>query len=167
MVHDENNWCRHFNIRRHYGNKMTINVSLVAAKVDNFMVNTLKGKQGVKRTNQLNTDKRQPIYNSDQSSGQRKMDAIFQKERPKTPKQQRSFIGAVFFYRDMFKRKSHLIVPVTDLVKHKTLKWTPECQQAFDTIKAIIAKDTFFLRYPNHKNHFKSSKTRVIHNQEQ
>jgi len=48
----------------------------------------------------------------------KKIGAILQKERRKTPKQQRSFIGAVFFYRDMFKRRSHSMTPVTNLVKN-------------------------------------------------
>ena len=35
------------------------------------------------------------------------------------------------------------MTPITNLVENKNLKQTPKCQQAFDTIKAMIAKDTF------------------------
>ena len=43
--------------------------------------------------------------------------------------------------------------PLTDQVGKKQLNWTPECQQAFDTIKAILAKDAF-LKYPDHNKPF-------------
>ena len=69
-------------------------------------------------------------------------------------KQLRSFIGAVTFYRDMLPQRSHILAPLTNQSSGKSpLNWTKECQTAFDTIKAILAKDVF-VRYPDHNEPF-------------
>jgi RNase H-like domain found in reverse transcriptase len=74
--------------------------------------------------------------------------------RPKTVKQLRSFIGTVTFYQDMFPKRSHILSPLTALVGGKgPLKWTPQCQQAFTQMKAVMAKDAF-LSYPIHSKPF-------------
>jgi RNase H-like domain found in reverse transcriptase len=83
-----------------------------------------------------------------------KIQEILALERPKTVKQLHSFIGAVTFYRDMFPKRSHILSPLTALVGGKgSLKWTPQCQQAFTQMKAVMAKDAF-LRYPDHNKPF-------------
>ena len=79
----------------------------------------------------------------------KKVEAIIKLQPPKSVKDLRSFIGAVTFYRDMFPKRSHLLAPLTDQTKSRTLNWTPECQDAFDQIKALLAKDAF-LAYPDH-----------------
>jgi RNase H-like domain found in reverse transcriptase len=44
----------------------------------------------------------------------------------------------------MFPNRSHILSPLTALVGGKgPLKWTPQCQQAFTQMKAIMAKDAF------------------------
>jgi hypothetical protein len=84
----------------------------------------------------------------------KKIAAILALKRPETVKQLRSFIGAVNFYRDMFPQRSHILAPLTALTSGKgPLRWSPECQAAFDTIKALLAKDAF-LRYPDHNKRF-------------
>jgi RNase H-like domain found in reverse transcriptase len=84
----------------------------------------------------------------------KKIQAILALERPKTVKQLRSFIGTVTFYQDMFPKRSHIISPLTALVGGKgPLKWTPQCQQAFTQMKAVMAKDAF-LSYPIHSKPF-------------
>ena len=45
------------------------------------------------------------------------------------------------------------MTPLANLIKSKKLIWTKEFQQAFEVIKAIIAKDAF-LRYPDHNKPF-------------
>jgi RNase H-like domain found in reverse transcriptase len=83
-----------------------------------------------------------------------KIAAILALQPPQTVKQLRSFIGAVTYYRDMFPKRSHILAPLTALVGGKgTLHWTPECQQAFNATKALLAKDAF-LRYPDHNKRF-------------
>ena len=43
-----------------------------------------------------------------------------------------------------------MLAPLTAQAgKKKSIEWTPECQKAFDEMKAIMAKDAF-LRYPDH-----------------
>ena len=56
----------------------------------------------------------------------------------------------------MFPRRSHVLAPLTAQLsgpKKRKLNWTPECQQAFDTVKAALSKDAF-LAYPDHNKAF-------------
>jgi RNase H-like domain found in reverse transcriptase len=84
----------------------------------------------------------------------KKIDAILALQPPQTPMHLHSFLGAVNYYRDMSPRRSHILAPLTARAgKKSSLDWTPECQQAFDTMKAIMVKDAF-LRYPDHNKLF-------------
>ena len=85
----------------------------------------------------------------------KKIHGVLQLDWPKTVKQLRSFIGAVNFYRDMYPQRAHILAPLTALVGQKKgpLKWTPACQQAFDQMKALLAKEAF-LAYPDHNKPF-------------
>ncbi|CAJ1961137.1 unnamed protein product [Cylindrotheca closterium] len=84
----------------------------------------------------------------------KKIDAILRLEPPKSVSELRSFIGAVTFYRDML-QNVHTFSPLTARIGHnkKKLDWTPECQKAFDHIKAVLSKDAF-LAYPAHNQPF-------------
>ena len=55
----------------------------------------------------------------------------------------------VQLYRDMWKRRSHILAPLTDLVdkRKKKFTWTSEHQKAFDDTKKVIAKK-IILNYP-------------------
>ena len=56
-------------------------------------------------------------------------------EPPKTRKQVRKFIGMVSFYRDMWRKGSETLAPMTRLVsKDEKFVWTDVEQKAFDTI---------------------------------
>jgi hypothetical protein len=75
---------------------------------------------------------------------------------PNNVKELRHFLGMVQYYWDMWARRSEMLAPVTDLVgecsetkttkKNKTTKkpwrWDPIHQQAFNNVKAAIAKET-------------------------
>jgi hypothetical protein len=81
---------------------------------------------------------------------------------PNNVKELRHFLGMVQYYRDMWARRSEMLAPLIDLVgecgetkttrMHKTKKkpwqWDPIHQQAFDNVKAAIAKETV-LAYPD------------------
>ena len=69
---------------------------------------------------------------------------------PTTLKQLRNVLGMVQFYRDTWKRRSHILAPLTDLVGvgKKKLKWTEIHQKAFEDIKKVMTKETI-LNYPN------------------
>ena len=79
----------------------------------------------------------------------KKIDAILKMKPPTNVKEPRSFLGAVTHYRNMWPRRSHLLTPLSNLTGKTQFVWTPECQQAFDTMKSILATDVM-LAYPNH-----------------
>jgi len=53
----------------------------------------------------------------------------------------------------MFPKRSHHLATLTAQVGQKTLKWTPQCEKSFNTIKSLLAKDAF-IRYPDHNKPF-------------
>ncbi|GFH58269.1 hypothetical protein CTEN210_14745 [Chaetoceros tenuissimus] len=83
----------------------------------------------------------------------KKIKPLLAMQPPKNVKQVRSFIGAVNFYKDMWQRRAHLQKPLTDLLKTNNFHWGTEQQQAFEQIKATMAKDVL-LFYPDHNQPF-------------
>ena len=70
-------------------------------------------------------------------------------DRPCNATELRMVIGCVNYYRDMWHHRSHILAPLTELTgKHKFV-WEPRHQQAFDQMRALIAKDCL-LYYPDH-----------------
>ncbi|KAG7339615.1 hypothetical protein IV203_024654 [Nitzschia inconspicua] len=64
-------------------------------------------------------------------------------------KQLRSFLGLVTFYRDMWPHRSHTLAPLTNILESKTFFfWNPPQQQAFEKMKAIVARDALLI-YPD------------------
>jgi hypothetical protein len=92
----------------------------------------------------------------------KKVQAILVLNPPNNDKELRHFLGMVQYYRDMWARCSEMLAPLTDLVgecgetkitrinktKKKPWQWDPIHQQAFDNLKAAIAKETV-LAYPD------------------
>jgi hypothetical protein len=92
----------------------------------------------------------------------KKVQAILVLNPPNNVKELRHFLGMVQYYRDMWARRSEMLAPLTDLVgehgemkttrmkktKKKPWRWDPIHQQAFDSAKAAIAKETV-LAYPD------------------
>jgi hypothetical protein len=88
----------------------------------------------------------------------KKVEAIMKIYAPKTRKQLRSFIGMVNYfndYREMWPQRSHLLAPLSSLTsaKSKWVYWTTVCQNAFEDMKRLIAKETL-LTYPYFKKPF-------------
>ena len=78
----------------------------------------------------------------------KKVEAITRILPPKTKRQLRRFLGMVNYYRDMWKRRSHILAPLSRLIS-QTIKWKwgEEEQKAFEEAKRMITKETM-LSYP-------------------
>ena len=79
-----------------------------------------------------------------------KVRSIINMARPKNIKELRGFVGLVNFYRDLWKRRAHHLVPLTSLINKKkgAVQWNPEAIESFGKIKEICAEDAL-LFYPN------------------
>jgi hypothetical protein len=74
--------------------------------------------------------------------------------RPTSRKEFRRFIGMVNYYRDMWVRRSELLVPLTSMTSKKfKFNWTDEHQKAFDNIKKIICREVM-LNFPDFSKPF-------------
>jgi len=49
----------------------------------------------------------------------------------------------------MWPKRSHILAPLTNMTGKKAFSWTTECQEAFEKMKAVVAKDAL-LAYPDH-----------------
>jgi hypothetical protein len=92
----------------------------------------------------------------------KKVHAILALNPPKSVKELRRFLGMVKYYRDMWAKRSEMLALLTDLVrewgetkatkkngtKKKPWKWESIHQQAFDDVKATIAKEVVLV-YPD------------------
>jgi RNase H-like domain found in reverse transcriptase len=80
------------------------------------------------------------------------VEAILQRKAPKTLKQLRSFLGLVNYYRDMWKQRSHLLTPLTEVTQvpcgSKTFKWTQAQDKAFHEVKKVITQNAL-LKFPD------------------
>jgi hypothetical protein len=69
-------------------------------------------------------------------------------EEPKTRKQLQGFIGMVNFYRDMWRHRSHVLVPLTSLTSiNIPWKWSEEESEAFKNAKQTLSTD-MLLAFP-------------------
>jgi RNase H-like domain found in reverse transcriptase len=84
----------------------------------------------------------------------KKVEAIMKMDRPKIRKQLRSFIDMVNYYRLIRPQRSHLSAPLYFFtLENARWNWTTECQNAFDGMRTLIAKETW-LTYPYFKKPF-------------
>ena len=72
----------------------------------------------------------------------KKVKAIQALSFPKTRKQLRQFISMINFYRDMWQKRSDILVPLTALTSKKVkYDWKDEHQRCFDAIKRVIGRE--------------------------
>eukprot|EP00978_Attheya_sp_CCMP212_P012155 scaffold30211_cov54-Attheya_sp.AAC.1 len=65
-----------------------------------------------------------------------------------TQTQIRSFVGSINFYRHMWLKRAHVLALLTTLQGKKDIKWTEIHTEAFDAMKALMAKYCL-LSYPD------------------
>jgi transposase InsO family protein len=79
----------------------------------------------------------------------KKVEAINNLAAPTNRKELRRFIGLINYYRDMWIRRSEVLAPLTALTSIKVKwKWTEVEQNAFDTMKRLLARETI-LSFPD------------------
>ena len=86
----------------------------------------------------------------------KKVQAILDMQRPTNKMEVRHFLGMVQFYRDLWPRRSEILLPITELTKGAKkgpITWTPTCEAAFMKMKQLIAKETL-LAYPDFNKKF-------------
>jgi len=84
----------------------------------------------------------------------KKVEAILRLEPPKNKRQLRTFLGMVNYYRDMWKRRSHVLAPLSGMVSPEAkFVWGPEQQKAFKEIKTLMSRETI-LRFPDFGKEF-------------
>ena len=77
-----------------------------------------------------------------------KIDTILRMEPPTNVKELCSFLGIVTYYRDMWPRCSHILAPLTSLLKVKEFHWGSKQQKAFSEMKAVMASNAILV-YPD------------------
>ena len=83
----------------------------------------------------------------------KKIDAVLRMQAPSNVKELRSFLGMVTYYRDMWPRRSHILAPLTSLLKTKDFRWGEAQQKAFQEMRALMATDAILV-YPDHNKPF-------------
>jgi hypothetical protein len=134
-----NDWDHHI---RH------IDEVLSRLEANGYTVNPAKCEWGVRETDWLG----HWLTPEGIKPWKKKIDGILALDKPKTLKQLRGFIGMVNYYRDFWKRRAHVLAPLTALTKVNPKQfrkaWDAKCDQAFKQIKAIIAQEVL-LAYPD------------------
>ncbi len=93
---------------------------------------------------------------------QKRVQAILALDPPNNVKELQQFLGMVQYYRDVWQKHSEMLAPLTDLVgecgetkttkkntnKRKPWWWESIHQQAFENVKATIAKEVVLAYWP-------------------
>lgn len=84
----------------------------------------------------------------------KKISAIQEIKQPKTPKDIKSFLGLVGYYRKFIQNFSSIARPLTTLLKKDTaFNWTPKCQESFENLKTVLTTEPL-LQYPDFSKTF-------------
>ena len=134
-----NAWCDHLDL---------LKVVLEHLEANSFCVNPLKCEWAVQETDFLS----HWLTPTGIKPWSKKVDSIMAMKPPTNLTELHTFLGLVTYYHDMWPRHSHILAPLSDLLKTPKLKafvWTSEHQAAFTCMKALVASDTL-LAYTDH-----------------
>ena len=95
-----------------------------------------------------------------------KVKAIDDMALPQIVKQLSRFVGMIIFYRDMWHHRSHMLTPLTNLIKVKSTAkfiWEAEHEKPFQYCKQALRLDVI-LAYPDFKNRLIYTPMRVTTN---
>ena len=102
---------------------------------NNLKASPLKCDWGVKETDFLGYE----MTSTSCKSLKKKIDALLKMSAPSNQKQVRIFLGAINFYKSMWPRDTHVLVPFTRLTGQVPFNWEPVGQKAFDKMKVVLA----------------------------
>ena len=122
---------------------------IIRMKEAGLQINIKKSKWAVKRVEYLGYIIKTNGYEPDP----KKISGLINMQAPKSQRQIRRFIGGINFYRKMWKKRSHILSPITKLTGNKKFKWGEEQEKAFNNIKAVMIQETM-LAYPNFNETF-------------
>ena len=71
----------------------------------------------------------------------KKIDAVLKMGQTTSQMEVLSFIGVVAFYKSMWPFRSYVLAPLHELIGIRQFIWGPRQEQAFLTMKAMIAAD--------------------------
>jgi hypothetical protein len=120
---------------------------LTRCKMVNLKVNASKSYWGLSKVEYLGYI----ISREGIKPQQKKIEAILNIATPKSATDVCRLVGMIQYYRDMWRSRSHIMAPLTELSKGKKgqpIKWMPEHEDAFRAIKKVITQDTM-LAYPD------------------
>ena len=88
------------------------------------------------------------IYKDGRRPDPKRATAIKDMPAPDNVTTLQSFVGLPNYYQSFIKNMRDLHVPLNELLKDIKLKWTPECEKAFDQIKKkTLTSDLFLMHY--------------------
>ena len=79
----------------------------------------------------------------------KKLQAIINLSVPQTVKEVRSILGLIQYYRDVWRHRSDILTPLTDLTRtkgtannsHCKIVWEESHQKSFDKIKEVVTRE--------------------------
>ena len=78
-----------------------------------------------------------------------KLACIHEMPPPKTPKEEKQFLGLIGYYQKFVPRFSDLARPLNALIrKNASFNWTPICQESFELLKTSLMTEPI-LTYPD------------------